>query len=59
MADPAFGDRSRKLRLEPWCPTGVADFKPTYPMANTPGKQSDPQTNRLVGVDLLTCRLAA
>ena len=37
MANPAFGDRPRKLRLEPWCPTGVADFIPTYPMRNTPG----------------------
>ena len=36
MADPAFGDRPRKLRLEPWCPAGVADFIPTYPMRHTP-----------------------
>jgi hypothetical protein len=36
MADPAFGDRPRKLRLEPWCPTGVADFIP-LPYATYPG----------------------
>jgi hypothetical protein len=28
MADPAFGDHPRKLPLEPWCPTGIADFLP-------------------------------
>jgi cation diffusion facilitator CzcD-associated flavoprotein CzcO len=31
MADPAFGDHPRKLPLEPWCPTGVADFIPPTP----------------------------
>jgi hypothetical protein len=52
MADPAFGDRSRKLRLEPWCQTGVADFKPTYPMPNTPGQQSYPQTKIVLSVGM-------